>query len=93
MTDAVDELRDYLDRLREHGVERLVVRWIDETRPVEEGESGYTVRPVRRAVLTAKIDGEAEQRQFEGIEYEELRTTIDPYPFETLYRTDNVTRG
>ena len=93
MSDAVDDLRAYLDRLHDHGVERLVVRWIDETRPVEQGESGYTVEPVRRAVLTAQVEGEAEQRTFEGIEYEELRTIVDPYPFETLYRTDNVTRG
>ena len=93
MSDPVDELRAYLDQLQESGADKLVVRWIDETRPVQDGDTGYTVEPVRRAVLTTSIDGEALRQTVEGIGYQKLRATIDPFPFETLYRSDNVTRG
>jgi hypothetical protein len=87
-----DELTAYLDRLEDAGVERLVVRWIDESRPILHGESGVEVAHVKRATFTAKVDGEAEQTEIEGVPYDELKRVVDTYPFEVLYRSDNVAR-
>ena len=89
---ATDELKTHLDRLEDHGVERLVVRWIDESRPIMRGESGVEVAHVQRAILTARVDGEADRTEFEGIPYDDLKLTIDTYPFDVLYRSDNVGR-
>ncbi|MFW5966829.1 MAG: hypothetical protein ACOCV2_04885 [Persicimonas sp.] len=91
-SDPIARLTDFLDRLDEAGCEKVVVRWVDETRPVEHDESGYTVRRVARATLTAAIDEEVERETFEEIAYEELRELLARYPFETMFRSDNVTR-
>lgn len=90
--ESIERLEAFLEELDEALVDRVVVRWIDETRPVEEGESGYTVRPVSRATLTARVDDEVVRRTFDEIGYDDLRRLVDRYPFETLYRSDNVTR-
>lgn len=87
-----DELKTYLDRLEDEGVDRLVVRWIDESRPIMKGESGVEVAHVKRAIFTAKVGGEAEQTELEGLAYDELKRIVDTYPFQTLYRSDNVAR-
>lgn len=92
MSEALDKLEALLDELDQAGVERLVVRWIDETRPIPEDESGYTVGRVTRATLTARKDDGVVQKTVEGIGYEELRQTVARYPFETLFRSDNLTR-
>ena len=89
---GTDALKDYLDRLEDAGVDRLVVRWVDESRPVMRGESGVEVTHVKRATFTAKVDGEAEQTAFEGIAFDELKLLVDTYPFEVLYRSDNVAK-
>ncbi len=92
MSEEIDKLESFLDELDAAGVERLVVRWIDETRPVPENESGYTVGRVTRVTFTAQRDGEVVRQTFEGVGYDELRQMVARYPFETLYRSDNVTR-
>lgn len=92
MSTPTEELTDFLDELDAHGVERVIVRWTDETRPVPHEESGFTVRRVTRATLTAVKEGEPVQQSFEGIGHDELRDVVDQYPFETFYRSDNLTR-
>lgn len=87
-----DELKAYLDRLEDEGVDRLVVRWIDESRPIVHGESGVEVAHVMRATFTAKVGGDAEQTEIDGVPFDELKRIVDTYPFETLYRSDNVAR-
>lgn len=87
-----DRLCAYLDRLVELGVTRLVVRWIDESRPIMRGESGVEVAHVKRSVLTAGVGGTAEQTIFEGLSFDEIRRVVDSYPFQVLYRSDNVAR-
>ena len=92
MSDELERLKDFLDELDELGTDRLVVRWTDETRPVAEEDSGYTVGRVARATLTARRGDEVVQESFEEVGYDELRKMVDLYPFQTLYRSDNVTR-
>jgi len=87
----LDELESFCDDLREAGVERVVVRWIDENRPVHE-EEGVTIRSVTEATLKAAVDGEIVSRTFEEIPYQQLRSALTPYEFEVLYRSDNLTR-
>jgi hypothetical protein len=102
MSDDLDQVKTFLDKLDEAhrdqanrdqiGAARLIVRWTDETRAVPEDESGYTVKRVARATLTARLGGEVVQETFQDVGYEELRDVVAMYPFETLYRSDNVTR-
>jgi hypothetical protein len=92
MSEALERLEDFLEELLDEGAERLVVRWVDETRPVPEDESGFTVKRVIRATLTARMGDEVVQRDFDDIAYKELRQTVAMYPFQTLYRSDNLTR-
>jgi hypothetical protein len=87
-----DDLKAYLDRLQDEGVDRLVVRWVDESRPIMHGESGVEVAHVQKATFTAKVGGEAEQTEFEGLAYDEMKRIVDTYPFQTLFRSDNVAR-
>lgn len=90
-----DDLRDYAAHLESKDVDRVVIRWIDEVRPVEateeEGGEGFTVKEVVRVTLKAGIDGEMVEKTFEGLKYRQARSILAEYDFETLYRTDNVT--
>lgn len=92
MSESLERVRTLLDKLEETGAERLIVRWTDETRAVPEDESGYTVKRVAEATLTAKLGDEVVQETFEDVGYDELRDMVAMYPFQTLYRSDNVTR-
>jgi hypothetical protein len=106
----IDELEAYADELQERGAQTVVVRWIDEKRPVAvdpddpeaadavpddrptEGRSSFTVKKVTEVTLKAGIDGEVEERTFEGLPYREVRATLAPYDFETIYRSNNFNR-
>jgi hypothetical protein len=92
MTEPLDRVKKLLDQLDDAGAERLIVRWIDETRAVPEHDSGYTVKRVAEVTLTAKLGDEVIQETFEDVGYDELRDVVAMYPFQTLYRSDNVTR-
>jgi hypothetical protein len=92
MSEPIDDVKELLDRLDAAGAKRLIVRWTDETRAVPEHESGYTVKRVAEATLTAKLGEDVVQETFEDVGYDELRDVVAMYPFETLYRSDNVTR-
>lgn len=92
MSEPLEELEVFLDELDAARVERVVVRWVDETRPIAEGDSGVTVGRVTSVTVTAAVDGEVARRSFEGIGHDELRRLVDSYPFEVLYRSDNLTR-
>ena len=87
-----DDLREYLEHLHDQGVDRLVVRWTDESRPIVGPDDGVDVRHVQRLVLTAKLGDEAVQRTFEGVGYREAKPVIDSYPFRVLYRSENLNR-
>lgn len=97
-SEQLEKVRAFLDELDAHETEQIVVRWVDETRPFaapEEGrddQSGYTVGRVARATFTAKRGDELVQQTFEDVGYDELKKLVAQYPFETLYRSDNVTR-
>ena len=70
---------------------RVVVRFIDETRIVPQGESGYTVGPVTSITLTASHRGEASQTTIQGLSLQRAKRIIAEYPVEALYRSDNIT--
>ncbi len=86
-----EELESFCDQLEASGAERVVVRWIDEKRPVDDDDEGVTVRQVTEATLRSAIDGELVEATFEDIPHRELRQRLEPYDFDVLYRTDNVT--
>jgi hypothetical protein len=85
-----EELEQFCQRLESEGADRVVVRWIDETRPVED-DDGITVRQVTEATVKSAIDGELVEATFQGIPHRELRRHLEPYDFDVLYRTDNLT--
>lgn len=70
---------------------RVVVRFIDETRIVSEGESGYTVGPVSSVTITSFHDGAPRQTTFEGFEIARARQILASFPLDVLYRSDNIT--
>lgn len=85
--DALRALLSSIDPTRP----RIVVRFIDETRIVSEGESGYTVGPVSSVTLTSFQDGGAQQTTFEGLDIARARQIIASFPLDVLYRSDNIT--
>lgn len=94
--DAVDEatlesLREFCRTVEEEGEGRVVVRWIDEKRPVHD-DRGVAVETVTEATVKAALDGEVVSRTFEGISHRRLREEIEQFDFETLFRSDNLTR-
>lgn len=97
-SEQLEKVRIFLDELDAHETEQLVVRWVDETRPMaasdggRDEQSGYTVGRVARVTFTAKRGDEVVQETFEDVGYDELKKLVAQYPFETLYRSDNVTR-
>jgi hypothetical protein len=70
---------------------RVVVRFIDETRIVSEGESGYTVGPVSSVMITSFHDGAPRQTTFEGFAIRRARQILATFPLDVLYRSDNIT--
>lgn len=92
--ESVERLQAWCRDVSERGADRVVVRWIDEVRPVadEEGE-GVTVREVSRATLKAAPDGDdIVTETFEGIPHLRLRSVVDDFEFDVFYRNDNYTR-
>lgn len=88
MLASLRALLDTLDPARP----RVVVRYIDETRITSEGESGYTVQPVARVIVTSFHDGSPRQTTFDGLTIHEARRVLAQYPLDVLYRSDNITR-
>lgn len=86
----IQQLEALLDRI-DPTTPRVVVRWVDETRIVPEGESGFTVGPVMYATLTLRIDGEVGQHRIDDISLKEIKKTIGKRPLQVLYRSDNIT--
>ncbi len=89
--DPDEKLRTVCDEIADQGAERVVARWIDETRPVDQ-EEGIRVEPVRRVTVKTAVDGEMIEETVEGVDHETMREILDSYDFETLYRSDNLTR-
>lgn len=91
MSDNPD-LVAFLEELEADGNARLVVRWIDESRAVKEGTSGYTVKNVQRLTLTGSVDGSLRSEVFEGIGRDEFCALARAYNIELIMRSDNVGR-
>lgn len=93
MTSPAELVTDFLDRV-DPDRPRVVVRWVDETRigPTAGEGSGYTIAPTAHVVLTASVDGAPAQKRVEGITLAEVKRLMREYPFEVLYRSDNITR-
>ena len=91
--DALAALEAFLDRVEASGSERMIVRWVDESRPVpaEEG-SGFAVRRVTRVTITAKLDGEAVQETFEGVTRPQVAVAVGTRPLDVHYISDNLNR-
>lgn len=89
--ETLESLREFCRTVEREGEGRVVVRWIDEKRPVHD-DRGVAVEQVTEATVKAAVDGEVVTRTFEGVPYRRLREEIDSFGFETLFRSDNLTR-
>lgn len=87
----LDELESFCDELEDSEADRVVVRWIDEQRPVQE-EGGVTIRSVTEVTIKGAVDGEVVSKTYEEVPYAEIKALLAPYDFEVLYRSDNLTR-
>ena len=92
MSELADEFRSFCDQLEQKGAERVVIRWIDEKRPIQQEGEGVTVGQVTRVTLKTAVDGEMVERSFEGLDYHQARGILSDYPFTVLDRNDNLTR-
>jgi hypothetical protein len=92
MSDPEEALRTYCEDIEDQGAERVVARWIDETRPVEDDADGVTVAPVQRVTVKTAIDDEMVEETFEDVDYQTMREILESHDFETLFRSDNLTR-
>ena len=95
MTDEqkIDEVRDFCDELERRGAERVVLRWIDEKRPVHhDDDEGMTIRKVTRTTVKTVIDGAVVEQTFEDLPYNQVRIICAGYDFETIERNKNLTR-
>jgi hypothetical protein len=90
--ESIEDVRAYCDELQQKGVERVVVRWIDEKRPVHHDEDdGMTIEKVTELTLKSAHDGEVVERTFEGVAYQEVKPMLMACDFEVIERTDNLT--
>jgi hypothetical protein len=85
------ELADLLDRVAASDRPRVVVRWIDEQRPLPEEEGGFTITRVTQITVTTSIDGEAIRETFE-VDRETAAAEIAARGIEVLWRNDNFGR-
>ena len=87
-----EDVRDYCQQLQQKGAERVVVRWIDEKRPIHhDNDGGMTIDQVTELTLKTAIAGEIVERTFEGVPYREAKPILMACDFEVIDRTDNVT--
>lgn len=91
MSDVCDEAFLTLLRSVDPARPRVVVRYIDETRIVPEGEGGYTVGPVKSVTVTSFHDGTPRQTMFPGMAIARARQLLATLPLDVLYRSDNIT--
>jgi hypothetical protein len=85
------ELAELLDRVAESERPRVVVRWVDEQRPLPEDGGGITIRRVTEIIVTTSIDGDAIRESFE-VDRETAAAEIAARGIEVLWRNDNFGR-
>ena len=88
--EPTEQLRDHCADLQQRGAQRVVVRWIDEKRPVHHGD-GMTVRQVTELTVKAVLDDELVEKTFDGISYRQVLPMLKSFDFELIDRSDNLT--
>lgn len=88
--DPIAQLEALLDRL-DPDSQRVVVRWVDETRIRDEGDCGYTVAPTTFATFTLRTHEGVVQQRIDGISLKQIKAVLGMRPIHTLYRCDNIT--
>lgn len=86
-----EELNELLDQVAKSERPRVVVRWVDEQRPIPEQEAGITIKRVTNVTVTTSIDGEAVRREFD-VDRETAAAEIAARGIEVLWRNDNFGR-
>ena len=87
-----EDVREYCEKLQQKDVDRVVVRWIDEKRPVHhQNDDGMTIRQVTELTLKTAVDGELVEQTFEGVSYRQAKPFLMACDFEVIDRTDNLT--
>lgn len=71
---------------------RLIVRWVDEMRPVPEAAGGFTVKQVVQLTVTARVDGGPAQKTFEGLRKEDISPVLAGQRFKLTLRSGNTNR-
>jgi len=71
---------------------RLIIRWVDEMRPIPELPSGYTVKQVVMLTVTARVDGAAVQKTFVGLKRTDVNPVLAGRPFIVTLLSGNKHR-
>ena len=71
---------------------RVVLRWIDECRPVPNETGGYTVANVKSITLTGMVAGSLRREIFVGLGRAEFRQFAAGRKIQFIERDDNIVR-
>ena len=89
MNEALDAL---LTEFESEPGARVVLRWIDECRPVPNETGGYTVANVQSVTLTGMVAGSMRRETFDGLGRAELRQFARGRRIQFIERADNIVR-
>jgi hypothetical protein len=89
--EAFETLRSFCRRLEEAGAERVVLRWIDEKRPVKTEEGGMSIESVQQLTVKGAIGDEVTSCTVEHVPKQVAEGLLRRFDFEIIERNDNLT--
>lgn len=89
--EAFEQLRAFCERLDEDGADRVVVRWIDEQRPVQTDDGATKIESVQQLTLKGAVDGEVDACTVEHLPVRVAKGLLGSFDFEVIERNDNLT--
>ncbi len=89
--EAFKQLRAFCEELDANGADRVVVRWIDEQRPVQTDEGATKIESVQQLTLKGAVDGEVDACTVEHLPVQVAKGLLKSFDFEVIERNDNLT--
>lgn len=91
MNDKLNLFQEFLTTIDPNDP-RLIIRWVDEMRPVPEAAGGYTVKQVVSLTVTARVTGGHVQREFEDLKKEDIQPLFVGQPYVVTFMPGNKNR-
>lgn len=91
MNDKLNLFQEFLAEIDANDP-RLIVRWVDEMRPVPEAAGGYTVKQVVSLTVTARVEGGHVQREFPDLKKEDIQPLLVGQRYVVTFLSGNKNR-